>query len=273
MIKIRTYGEVTAFCMGRSIGPLVPYRVYAFLMGNTLIDTGTAYARDEFMAALRTKRVSTVINTHQHEDHIGNNTVVHDAFGAAVYAHEDCLPYMADPAALKLKAYQRFVWGLPERCSGSPLGKSISCDGTTLQVIPSPGHSVGHVCLYEEKTGGLFTGDIFCGRAVRYLRRDEDFEEILSSLKNLARLDISTIFCSLKGIVNDGSAAIAAKIACMEDLKRQVRELADTGLSPREIRIRILGYEDAMHYLTAAHFSKQHVIDSILAGRAETPCL
>ncbi len=264
MIKVRTSGEVTDFCMGRSIGPLVPYAVHAFLIGDTLIDTGTAYARREFMGALVGKRVSAVINTHHHEDHIGNNRIIKDTFGAAIHAHKDSLPYMADPVTLGLKAYQRFVWGLPEKSAGSPLSSRISIAGTTFDVIPTPGHSPGHVCLYDRETGRLFTGDIFCGRLVRYLRQDEDFPQILSSLKNLARLDISTIFCGLKGIVNDGNAALTAKIAFMENLKQQVWELAGKGLPRRQIRISLLGYEDAMYYLSTAHFSKQHVIDSIL---------
>lgn len=267
MIKVGISAGVTDFCMGRSVGPLVPYAVHAFLTGETLIDTGTAFARREFMASLKGKRITAIINTHHHEDHIGNNSIIRHIFGAAIHAHEDTLPYMADPAALKLKAYQRFVWGLPESSAGSPLSNRISVAGTTFDVIPTPGHSAGHVCLYEQETGRLFTGDIFCGRVIRYLRLDEDYLQILSSLKSLARLDISTIFCGLKGIVHDGKKALCAKIAFMEDFRQQVRELACRGLAPREIRLRLLGHEDAMYYLSTAHFSKQHVIDSMLADQ------
>ena len=41
-------------------------------------------------------------------------------------------------------------------------------------------------------------------------------------------------------------------------------ELRQKGLSPREIRRRLLGLEDKMHTITGGHFSKQNVIDSIL---------
>ncbi|HQG32670.1 MAG TPA: MBL fold metallo-hydrolase [Deltaproteobacteria bacterium] len=271
MIRVRKYGEVTDFCMGRTIGPVVPYAVHAFLIGDTLIDTGTVYAQEEFLDALKGSSLSTIINTHHHEDHIGNNLALHNAFGASIHAHEKALPFLADPKAIGLKAYQRIVWGLPEKSQGQALDSRISCAGRTFDVIYTPGHSPDHVCLFNPDTGWLFTGDIFCGRTVRYLRRDEDFSLTLSSLKRLAELDVTTLFCSLKGIVEDGKAALEAKISFMERLAAEVLELKESGYPPCRIRRKILGREDAMYYLSTAHFSKEHVIESILFPAAGCP--
>ena len=49
----------------------------------------------------------------------------------------------------------------------------------------------------------------------------------------------------------------------MEDAGKAL-ELRQKGLSPREIRRRLLGFEDKMYCITIGHFSKQNVIDSIL---------
>lgn len=271
MIKTRRYGELTAFCMGRSMGPIVPYAVHAFLVGDTLIDTGTLYARRELFEALKGSSISTIINTHHHEDHIGNNLAIHDAFGASIHAHEKALPFLADPKTIGLKTYQHIVWGLPEKSVGQALGGRMSCAGLSFEVIHTPGHSIDHVCLFEPERGWLFTGDLFCGRIVRYLRRDEDFSGILSSLKRLAELDFKTVFCSLKGIVEDGREALEAKISFMERLAEEVVELHRAGHSPRWIRRKLLGHEDAMYYLSTAHFSKEHVIESILFPAAGCP--
>lgn len=265
MIRIRKFGEVTDFCMGRTIGPVVPYAVHAFLMGDTLIDTGTVYAHTELFEALKGSRISRIINTHHHEDHIGNNRALHDTFGASIHAHEKALPFLADPKTIRLKIYQHVVWGLPEKAEASALGSRITSGDRILDVIHTPGHSPDHVCLYDPDTGWLFTGDIFCGRIVRYLRRDEDFKQILSSLKSLSKLDVTTVFCSLKGVVEDGKAALEAKIRFMEKLAAQVSELSQKGYPPRKIRRKLLGCEDAMYYLSTAHFSKDHVIKSILS--------
>ena len=110
----------------------------------------------------------------------------------------------------------------------------------------------------------LFAGDIFCGKRVVYFRADEDFTLTLQSLKRLAALDIRTIYCGLKGVVEDGSKALKEKIRGMEELRDRALELHQKGLSPREIRRRLLGLEDKMYAITGGHFSKQNVIDSIL---------
>ena len=77
-------------------------------------------------------------------------------------------------------------------------------------------------------------------------------------------LDIGTIYCGLKGVVEDGGNALKEKIRGMEELRDRALELHQKGLSPREIRRRLLGLEDKMYTITGGHFSKQNVIDSIL---------
>jgi len=265
MLKTKQSGEVTSYCMGRSIGSFVPYAVHAFLIGDTLIDTGTIHAQREFSQALEGKPITTIINTHHHEDHIGNNHFFQSRFNTAIYAPYDALSFLEHPHDIGLHLYQRFVWDWPEPSQGEPIGESITCAGHTFEVILTPGHCPDHICLYEPERKWLFTGDIFCGKIVRYLRADEDFHTILSSLKKLAELDFSILFCCLKGAVEDGKTALLDKIGYMENLMGTVMDLHARGLSPRTIRKKLLGKEDAMFYMTGGHFSKQHVIDSILA--------
>ena len=270
MIRIRPWGDVTGFLMGRSMGPVVPYTVHAFLVGDTLIDTGTTYACSEFMYALGGRSINAVINTHHHEDHTGNNALLQKMSGSVIYAHEKALPFLAHPHMIRLKFYQRMVWGYPGPSLAKPLGGSLDLPGRTFRVIHTPGHSPDHVCLLEPGEGRLFTGDLFCGKTVRYLRRDEDFPLILSSLKRLTALDFADIFCSLKGMVRSGRSALRTKIEFMEELQGRALALHRKGLSSRKIRSELLGREGAMYYLSSAHFSKQHVIDSILAGEEKS---
>jgi ribonuclease/clavin/mitogillin len=267
MLKTKHFGEVISYCMGRSIGSYVPYAVHAFQVGDTLIDTGTIHAQREFAQALEGTPVATIINTHHHEDHIGNNHFFQSRFNTTIYAPRDALGYLEHPHDIGLHFYQRFVWDWPEPSQGHPLEERIACAGHTFEVIPAPGHCPDHICLLEPESGWLFTGDIFCGKIVRYLRADEDFHTILSSLKKLAGLDFSTLFCCLKGAVQDGKAELLGKIGYMEELLGNVMNLHTRGLSPKEIRRKLLGKEDAMFYMTGGHFAKQHVIDSILAQK------
>lgn len=149
MLKENQSGEVRSYCMGRSIGSFVPYAVHAFLLGDTLIDTGTIYAQTEFARALENRHITTILNTHHHEDHIGNNHFFQSRFDATIYAPPDALDYLEHPHDLNLRFYQRFVWDWPEPSQGKPLEESITCAGHTLEVIPSPGHCPDHICLYE----------------------------------------------------------------------------------------------------------------------------
>ena len=62
--------------------------------------------------------------------------------------------------------------------------------------------------------------------------------------------------------MEDGGEAL--KRTGMEELRDKALELHQKGLSPREIRRRLLGLEDKMYAIMGGHFSKQNVIDSIL---------
>jgi len=266
MLKVKQHGPVTVFKMGRHVGKTILYPVHAFLMDETLIDSGTRRVGQAFSAEMEKRKITTLINTHHHEDHIGNNRLLQDRFGVTVLAHPSALPYLKKPTELKLRRYQRLIWGWPEPSIGKPIGPLFQTGNFTLDVIPSHGHCIGHICLYEASEGWLFTGDLFCGRGFKYLRSDEDYPAILASLRQLAKLDFDTIFCSLLGGVDHGKAALRRKIEVMERLEGHTLQLHRQGLSPRIIRKRLLGGEGVMRWVTGGHYAKQNTIDSILKG-------
>lgn len=267
MLRIESRGPVTVFRMGRHVAAnrrWVLYETHAFLIDDTMIDTGTIAVRREWEPKLDGIRCSTIVNTHHHEDHIGNNRLFQDRFGVEIYAHPGALAFLEKPRMIGLQLYRRAVWNTPDPSRGRPVGQTVATSRHSLQVIPAPGHSPDHICLYEPVNGWLFAGDLFCGKRVVYLRADEDFNATLESLKGLAALDVGTIFCGLKGVVENGARALKEKIRGMEELRDRTRELQGKGMSPGKIRRNLLGIEDRMYYVTGGHFSKQNVIDSIL---------
>jgi glyoxylase-like metal-dependent hydrolase (beta-lactamase superfamily II) len=272
MLKVIDRGPVTLFYMGRSPMGLLLYPVYCFLLGNTLIDTGTNRAQGPFLAALEGaalegRRVARIVNTHHHEDHVGNNRAVQDRYGVPVHAHPLALPMIADPRLNRLRPYQRVVWAWPDPSAAAPVGDRVDAEGFSLEVIPSPGHTDDHICLYERRRKWLFTGDLFCGTSFAYLRSDESYSVILETLKKLSALDVDTIFCCLKGAVDGGGEALRRKIRRMEELRDRVNELHSRGLAPAAIRKRLLGGEGLMGLVTGGHYAKQNTVDSILSGK------
>jgi glyoxylase-like metal-dependent hydrolase (beta-lactamase superfamily II) len=268
MLKTSIHNDVTIYKMGRSIGKFVPYFVHSFLLADTLIDTGTRFAGEEFLSALKGRQINKIINTHYHEDHTGNNHNIQQKYSAEIFAHRESILNIENPRNVKLRLYQRFIWDYPEGSKAKAIGDSIEVGRYQFQIIHCDGHSQGHICLYEPQKKWLFTGDMFCGIKNIYLRQDEDFNLILKSLKNLSNLEIDTIFCSLKGVVTNGSQALSEKIKYMKNLRDEILGMRKTGMTPIQIRNKLLGREDLMFYITGGHFSKQFLIKNILEANS-----
>jgi glyoxylase-like metal-dependent hydrolase (beta-lactamase superfamily II) len=267
MLKIKNHGPVTLFYMGRSPLGFLLYPVHAFLAGDMLIDTGTNRVDKLFLSALVGRSIGKIVNTHHHEDHTGNNGDIQERFKIPIYAHTSALPYLENPRLNALRLYQRIVWDLPKDSKGTAIGTSVVAGNFHFEVIDSPGHTDDHICLYEPNKKWLFSGDLFCGTTFIYLRADENYLQILETLKNLSKLEIETIFCNLKGVVEKGKEALQRKIKKMEQLRDRVLKLQEKRLSTQDIRQAVLGKEGAWNLITGGHYSKQNTIDSILSGK------
>lgn len=122
----------------------------------TLVDTGDAQSHAVLLAALAEtgiglERISQIILTHCHPDHVGNAAALKQATGATVYAHP-----------LERQQLERFGSGLEVDVWVEP-GQSIECDGFTVETIFTPGHSPGHYCVVEPISGVLLAGDMISG--------------------------------------------------------------------------------------------------------------
>jgi glyoxylase-like metal-dependent hydrolase (beta-lactamase superfamily II) len=267
MLKVSRQGSVSLFCMGRSVLGFLLYPVYAFLVEDTLIDTGTNRADEAFLAALKGRTIRQIVNTHHHEDHIGNNAEIQKRFQVPIYVHQGALAYLENPRLNHLRLYQQLVWDWPQRSQGTVICSQIKAGSYRFEVIHAPGHTDDHICLYEPDQKWLFTGDLFCGTNFIYLRQDENYLQILETLKKLSVLAVNTVFCNLKGAVSNGKEALLKKIAKMEQLRDDVLALKEKGLPPDKIRQKVLGNEGAMGFVTRGHYSKQNTIDSIMTGK------
>lgn len=85
--------------------------------------------------------VKYIINTHKHRDHTGANSSVKEATGAQVAAGARDADDIKNPAVDRL---------LKE-------GDTITFGELSLEVIETPGHTPGCICLYTP--GSVFTGD------------------------------------------------------------------------------------------------------------------
>ena len=144
-----------------------------------IVETGPTTSLDALSSGLAALGVGVrdlahVIVTHIHLDHAGGAGAVAERFPeATVWVHQRGAPHLADPARLEASAARiygperlRELFGPihpvpPERLRSVDDGDTIRLGGRTLEVLYTPGHAGHHVCLRDNRTGGVFVGDAF----------------------------------------------------------------------------------------------------------------
>ena len=130
-------------------------------------------------------KITHIINTHGHYDHVGANGPIQKVTGAPIYLHPLDFPTLEVTRS----------WGLVD----SPVPDEKLCEGQIFQiadiklkVIHTPGHSPGGISLVGENF--IFTGDtLFAGCIGRYDFPGSSRENILASVKMLMGYPYDTI--------------------------------------------------------------------------------
>jgi len=273
MLKTSRFGDVTRFDLARTLGGRGWYWTTAYLVDDVLIDTGCAFTAPELVAALDGVTLRLIVVTHSHEDHIGGcAALLRKHTGAALTAHPEAIPVLADPVRHQpLHPYRRLLWGWPEPVAASLIedDQEISTSRRRLRVLFTPGHSPDHLCLYAPGDRWLFTGDLFVGGRDRGLRSDCNVWQIVGSLRRLAQLGATTLFPGSARVRQDPSRSLRKKISYLEQLGEQARALARQGRSERAIARRLLGGPMFIELFTLGHFSRAHLVRSLLSSRGE----
>ena len=125
-----------------------------------LIDPGDDYAA--LVRALSGRKLEAICLTHAHYDHtLAAPGLIADT-GAKLYAGAKDIPALNDA---RLNLYEA-AWSrlpAPQGLKALAYGDALTVCGVKLEVLPTPGHTPGGVCLYAKDEGVLFSGDtLFC---------------------------------------------------------------------------------------------------------------
>ena len=140
-----------------------------------LIDPG--YEPEYLLEQLRSNRktLAAILLTHGHFDHVGGVKELVAETGCKVYLceHEKLAPMLTNGMLYYTDTYKE--------------GDTLQLAGLTLQVLHTPGHTPGSVCLLCEDV--LFSGDtLFAGTCGRTDLPGGSYNEIVQSLARLAAL-------------------------------------------------------------------------------------
>ena len=173
------------------------------ILGNipTIIDTGTGLYSKEIIETIKKfvdpATIKQIILTHEHFDHVGGTLDILKATdgNAQIFAHKN--------AVSKLKKGESYF----ARLLGSAMpkiqvdtalsdGENVVLGDEEFEVIYTPGHSLGSLCLYSKKIKSLISGDtIFShGDFGRYDLPGGDFHFLLKSIGRLTALDIKNLY-------------------------------------------------------------------------------
>ena len=167
-------------------------------------------------------RLTHILTTHHHGDHVEANLALKQAFGCTIIGPKD--------EAAKIPGI--------DRAFGD--GDSFMFGGETVHVIGTPGHTAGHISYHVPQSGHAFTADTLfalgCGRLF-----ERGPEVMIESLKKLAALPPETvIYCGHEYTLSNArfavtidpeNAALAARVAEIEALRAAGKPTLPTTLA------------------------------------------
>jgi glyoxylase-like metal-dependent hydrolase (beta-lactamase superfamily II) len=194
----------------RAVGPLAT-NVYVVADPRTreAIAIDTAIPCLEWVARLLTERgwtLKLIVSTHGHWDHIGDNARLQEWSREQLrHLAEHGVEVVADPAQIAVHPLDRHRL-LDPRPTMAPFeippcvpavelaeGGVIRFGEIRLDVLHTPGHTEGSVCLLHRDDGILFSGDtLFAGGWGRVDLPGGSAEQMAESIGRLAVLDAPT---------------------------------------------------------------------------------
>jgi glyoxylase-like metal-dependent hydrolase (beta-lactamase superfamily II) len=165
-----------------------------------LFDTGLGIGNIQTVANSLTKLPVSVLNSHTHNDHVGDNWRFSDIYGRDTgFTRADARGSKADaqaelapgqlcgalPAGFDAKAYATKPFRITHWLHD---GDTIDLGGRTLKVIATPGHTPDAIALLDEKNGLLFPGDSFYLGPIYLYRPETDLDAYVASMQKLAAL-------------------------------------------------------------------------------------
>jgi len=212
-----------------------------------LIETGLSTSSGKILEGIkqlgfRYENIDFIIVTHIHLDHAGGAGVVAKKLSSAkVVVHKDGAKHLIDPSRLihsATKALGEFgkTYGLDKivpvaqsRVEPVDEGSIIDLGSRKLEVLWTPGHAPHHICLYDDRSRGMFVGDAV---GLYYPHEDLlkpttpppdfDVEVVIETIERLKKFKAEVLFFSHFGPNYEVGSTLESSI---KELKRWEKEI------------------------------------------------
>ena len=161
--------------------------------GEFLIDAGTGFhfadMKKQVEAACDTDNIKLLVNTHHHFDHTGGSKKFRDWLKLHVTIHT------ADRKALESGQTLAELFGQQARIMTLDkvlkAGSFVKTKKFSFEVLHTPGHTPGSICLYDKEKRILISGDTLFENSVgRTDLPGGDHGQLVESLNNLSKLQV-----------------------------------------------------------------------------------
>lgn len=165
-----------------------------------LFDTGMGIGNLKRLVSRLTSLPVVVLNSHTHDDHVGDNWQFNYVFGMdTAFTRENAKGSTADaqaeivpseicgdlPRGFDPKTYRTKPWHVSFFIHD---GFKIKLGGRIVEVIATPGHTPDAIALYDRENGLLFTGDTYYPAPIWLYRPETDLAAYEKSIARLAAL-------------------------------------------------------------------------------------
>ena len=309
-IFVRTYNKRLDFLNGKLtilfLNGMLPNTVpllfgelfTTVLYDGVAVDPGSPKMRRSLARHLRglKPRITKIVATHAHEEHVGNLNWLSDLTGAPVYVSE--------MTARFLRPFKKLPW-VRAAIIGQPpdlkqpyqlLGESVDSEFSRLRVIPAPGHCDDHIVLYDPKEKLLLAGDAFMGSYFATPNPDVDSRKWLESLGRLMELDIDILveghghIHTLRADIPDfpgvvvrehPKVALAQKLDYLRWLRQQIEagfqeqlplSVIEASCFPwgRRTSWESCATDECIRFLSLGHFSRTELVRSFVRTNSDT---
>lgn len=183
-----------------------------------LIDTGFGSDAQKTEALIREagvapEKLHLIVNTHYHSNHVGGNHHFQSLYGTPIAAYswdaqlinqrdkEACCAEWLDQPVEPYRVYQQLIED-----------DEIHTGNSSWQVLHTPGHTPGHISLYNAESEIIIVGDLFHERDIGWINIYREgissIQQSLESLDKLSKLKISKAYSGHGSAIKNPKEAI-----------------------------------------------------------------